>query len=161
MNRNRANTYSGSCGSRGDGRSATLQVDVIDDVAGYISPANGAVGVALEPWIDAGDVEDMAALGEHPDELAVSDLGETDHAIDAGGAVVEDYAVAGFEFRRRDRIDGGLSTVAAEDAEDETADEVDKVQKNDGAGGSEEQDQPDLICGRGYIAVGGGAAGGG
>lgn len=83
--------------------------------------------MALEPWIDARDVEDMAALGEHPDELAFSDLGEADHAFDAGGGAVEEYTIAGFEFRGGDLTDDGLSKVSAEDPEDETVDEVGKV----------------------------------
>uniref|UniRef100_A0A0D3F962 Uncharacterized protein n=1 Tax=Oryza barthii TaxID=65489 RepID=A0A0D3F962_9ORYZ len=48
-----------------------------------VAAAERAVGVGLEPGVDARDVEGVAALGQQPEALAVAELAEADGAVRA------------------------------------------------------------------------------
>jgi hypothetical protein len=67
--------------------------------------ARGAGRVAAQPFVDAGGVESVAALGQHAHGLAVLELGEADGALRRRGLRLRLASVA--REGRRDVRDGG------------------------------------------------------
>lgn len=68
---------------------------------GYGCPAEWAVGVALEPSVDAVDMEDMEAAGQEPDPLLFLELAEAHCALAGIDSVLDSLPVP----ERRQRLD--------------------------------------------------------
>lgn len=76
--------------------------------AGNAGAAEGAVGAALQPDVNAVDVEHVVAIGHPPELLAVVELGQTDGAL--GGSCP---GVRGPEQEDGYGSDGGIVEAAA------------------------------------------------